>query len=164
MTQLNRLFHTVLIILPDFADPAINTRFSLLPKFNMVTSFYAALAALWMVLLSLRVIKCRRIKKIRLGDGGDPELLAVIRTQGNAAEYIPITLLLLILLELEQAHVAIIHAGGMVMLAGRLLHGYGLSTDNLKYRVPGMQLTLCNIISLALITLAYAVYRLVWGA
>jgi uncharacterized membrane protein YecN with MAPEG domain len=73
----------------------------------MISSFYAALLALLIVWLSLRVIKLRRTKKVRLGDGGEPELQTAIRAQGNATEYIPISLILLALLELNGAHAAL---------------------------------------------------------
>ena len=64
----------------------------------MLSSLYAALAALLIVRLSLGVIKLRRAHKVRLGDGGVPELEAAIRAQGNAVEYLPISLILLLLL------------------------------------------------------------------
>lgn len=121
----------------------------------MITSFYAALAALLIVRLSFHVIKIRRSRQVRLGDDGDFELLSAVRAQGNATEYIPVTLILMIILELNHAHGGIIHAGGMAMLTGRLLHSRGLLTDNLKYRVLGMQFTFVTIIALALTNLVY---------
>lgn len=125
----------------------------------MISSLYAALLAFLIVWLSLRVIKLRRAKKIRLGDGRDPDLQAAIRAQGNATEYIPISLILLVLLELGGGHVALIHLGGVTVIAGRLLHARGLLTDNLQYRVLGMQLTFYTIIGLAIANLAYVAYH-----
>jgi len=124
----------------------------------MISSLYAALSAVVIVWLSLHVIKLRRIKKVRLGDGGEPELQAAIRAQGNATEYIPISLILLVLLELSGAHMALVHAGGMAILVGRLLHARGLLTESLRYRVLGMQVTIYTIIGLALANFAVAVY------
>lgn len=122
----------------------------------MISSFYASLLALWIVWLSFGVIKVRRAKKVRLGDGDDPELQRAIRAQGNATEYIPISLILLALLELNGAHMALVHLGGIAMLAGRLIHAKGLLTENLRYRVLGMQFTFFTLIALALLNLAYA--------
>lgn len=124
----------------------------------MVSSIYAALLGFWMVGLSFRVIKLRRAKKVRLGDGGHPELQTAIRVQGNAAEYIPISLILLVLLELNEAHLALIHLGGVALLAGRMAHARGLLTDNLQYRVLGMRLTFYAILGLAMLNLAYVAY------
>lgn len=124
----------------------------------MISSLYAALSALLIVWLSFRVIKLRRAKKIRLGDGGEPELQIAIRAQGNATEYIPISLILLVLLELNGAHMALVHTGGIAILAGRLLHAKGLLTESLRYRVLGMQVTIYTLIGLGVANLAYAVY------
>jgi uncharacterized membrane protein YecN with MAPEG domain len=124
----------------------------------MISSFYAALLALLIVWLSLRVIRLRRAKKVRFGDGGEPELHIAIRAQGNATEYIPIALLLLLLLELNGAHMALIHAGGIAILAGRLLHARGLLTDSLDHRILGMKVTIFTLIGLALANLAFAAY------
>jgi uncharacterized membrane protein YecN with MAPEG domain len=124
----------------------------------VISSFYAALSALLIVWLSLRVIKLRRAKKVRLGDGGEPELQVAIRAQGNATEYIPISLILLILLELSGAHLALVHSGGIAMLVGRIVHARGLLTGNLRYRVLGMQVTIFTLIGLAFANLGYAVY------
>ncbi|MGR9088197.1 MAG: MAPEG family protein [Gammaproteobacteria bacterium] len=48
----------------------------------MISSLYASLLALLIVWLSLRVIMIRRTKKVRLGDGGEPELQTAIRAHG----------------------------------------------------------------------------------
>ena len=124
----------------------------------MISSLYAALLALWIVWLSLQVIKLRRVKKVALGDGGEPELQTAIRAHGNATEYIPIALILLILLELNNAHPALLHLGGVAMLAGRLIHAKGLLTESVRYRVLGMQVTIFTIIGLACLNLAYFAY------
>ena len=125
----------------------------------MISSLYASLLALLIIWLSVRVIKLRRAKKVRLGDGGEPELHIAIRAQGNAIEYVPISLILLVLLELSGAHAALVHSGGIAVLAGRLLHARGLLTENLHYRVLGMRFTIYTLIGLALANFAYAVHR-----
>lgn len=124
----------------------------------MVSSFYASLLALWIVWLSLRVIKLRRKKRVPLGDGGDQELLAAIRTQGNATEYLPIAIILLVLLELNGGYFILIHIAGLALIAGRLLHLKALRESNIPYRVRGMQLTLFTIIGLAVVNIAYFIY------
>jgi hypothetical protein len=122
----------------------------------MISSFYAAVLALLIVYLSLRVIKLRRANQVKLGDGGVPELEGAIRAQGNATEYVPISLILLVLLELDGANLAFIHVGGIALIMGRLIHAKGLLTDNLPYRILGMQFTLFTIITLALLNIVYA--------
>ena len=122
----------------------------------MVSSLYAGLLALLIIWLSFNVIKLRRAKKIRLGDGNDPEIQAAIRAQGNATEYIPIALVLLALLEFNHVHVMLLHLAGIALCIGRFLHAQGLLSNNLKLRVFGMQLTIFTIVPLALINIGYA--------
>lgn len=125
----------------------------------MASSLYAALSALLIVGLSFKVISLRRAKKVSLGEGNDPQLQIAIRAQGNATEYIPITLILLILLELSGAPTALLHSGGIAMLAGRLLHAKGLLSGNLRYRVLGMQITFFTLISLAFANIALVIHK-----
>lgn len=129
----------------------------------MITSLYASLSAALVVWLSLRVVKLRRAKRIRLGDGGDPDLRNAIRAHGNATEYIPLLLVLLALLELNGAHWALIHTAGLALLSGRLLHARGLLQANLRNRILGMQLTVYALIGLAATNFGYAAFGLFAG-
>jgi uncharacterized membrane protein YecN with MAPEG domain len=91
-----------------------------------VTPLYAGLLALWFLVLSWRVIK-RRQSGIYLGDGGDPALLRVIRGHANFAEYVPLALLMMGMLEVTRFSIYVLHALGIVLVVARLLHGYALS-------------------------------------
>ncbi len=126
----------------------------------MISAIYAGLLALLLVWLSLNVIKLRRANKVRLGDGGVPELQNAIRTQGNAAEYIPIALILLVLLELSGAYLWLVHLAGVTLIIGRIVHARGLLSENLRYRVWGMQLTIFTIIGLASVNIFFNAYKL----
>lgn len=126
----------------------------------MITSIYAALLALLIVWLSLRVIKRRRATRVLVGDANDPGLQAAIRAHANATEYVPVALILLLLLELGGGHYALLHAAGLALLTGRLLHARALLTESVRLRVLGMQFTLFTIIGLAVLCLAYIGYRL----
>lgn len=121
----------------------------------MITSIYAALSALFIVKLSLSVIKLRRQHRVSVGDGGIEALQLAIRAHANALEYMPMALLLLVLLELNQAPTMLIHLAGSALLAGRILHAVGLSGKDLRKRVLGMQITLYLIIGLALLNIVF---------
>lgn len=123
----------------------------------MVSSLYAALSALLIVWLSLNVINFRRSKQVSLGDGGEPELQVAIRAQGNAVEYIPICLILLVLLEFNGASFVSVHLAGIAIFVGRLLHAYGLLKEQMRYRVLGMQMTIFTLVGLALANLGYVI-------
>ncbi len=66
---------------------------------------FASLFALMLVGLSIAVIKKRRALKIPTGTGGSNEMEYAMRAQGNFAEYVPFTLLLLAGAELNNAPV-----------------------------------------------------------
>ena len=108
-----------------------------------ITAFYAALLALFFVFLSFRVIGWRRLKSVELGHGEDSELLRRMRVHANFAEYVPFTLLLMAIAESMTAPRPLIHVAGLILIAGRLMHAYGLSQTPhiLRYRVWGMMLT-----------------------
>jgi uncharacterized membrane protein YecN with MAPEG domain len=92
-----------------------------------ITGLYAALAALLVVALSIRVVLRRISARISLGDGDDKELKKRIRAQANCIEYLPLALLLLLMLELNQTQPMLVHACGITLIAARVVHGFGLS-------------------------------------
>ena len=91
-----------------------------------VTPLYTALLTFWFVVLSVRVIRYRG-RGIPLGDGGDPAMLRLIRGQANFAEYVPLALLMMAMLEYTHTSIYLLHVLGLALLIGRLLHGYALS-------------------------------------
>lgn len=91
-----------------------------------ITLLYAGLLGLLFLLLSFWVVKRRAQFKVMIGEGEAPELLAAIRTHGNFAEYVPLTLLLMALCELAGAGTLWLHLGGGMLLAGRVLHAIGM--------------------------------------
>lgn len=108
----------------------------------IVTPLYAGLLTLLFVLLSLRVVQLRQ-KGIPLGDGGDPKMLRVIRGHANFAEYVPLALVMMAILELGRNSVYLLHAIGIALILSRILHGYALSyTSRFRFgRVWGAALT-----------------------
>ncbi|MDB5986245.1 MAG: hypothetical protein JWR16_1298 [Nevskia sp.] len=94
----------------------------------VITPLYAGLLALWFFVLSLRVVQGRTGKAgVSLGDGGDTSMLRRIRGHANFAEYVPLILILLGLLELSHFSAWVLHALGLTLLIARLLHGYAFS-------------------------------------
>jgi uncharacterized membrane protein YecN with MAPEG domain len=108
-----------------------------------ITAFYASLLAVLFLYLSVRVIGGRREQRVELGHGESGELLRRMRVHANFAEYVPFTLLLMGLAESMAPPRIILHMVGITLVAGRLLHAYGLSQTPqiLRYRVWGMTLT-----------------------
>lgn len=95
-----------------------------------VSATITALHALLLIVLSMRVGVLRYQKNILLLDGGDQQLLCALRAQGNFIEYVPITLLLLALVEYHQAVSTTVQwclGGGL--LTARLIHAVSLSQN-----------------------------------
>ena len=120
-----------------------------------ITGLYAALAALLVVVLALRVMLRRKSALIGIGDGGDHELAKRIRAHANAVEYLPIALILLLLLELNQTQPLLVHAFGITLLAGRVLHAAGLSrTSKVSIgRAVGIVLSILVLVAMAALLL-----------
>jgi uncharacterized membrane protein YecN with MAPEG domain len=108
----------------------------------VATPLYAGLLVFWYIVLSLKVIQHRQTG-IKLGDGGDPLMLRVIRGHANFAEYVPLALIMMAVLEYGHTSIYLLHALGIVLLLGRILHGYALSfTKRWRFgRVWGTVLT-----------------------
>ena len=93
----------------------------------MLTGLYAALCALLILVLSLRIVALRRKLRIGIGDGGDAGLSRAIRAQANAIEYVPLLLVMLLIAENNGAGVGFVHACGAGLFIARVLHAVGLS-------------------------------------
>ena len=85
----------------------------------------AGLLGLLAVTLTVSVGRMRMQKKVYLGDGGDPEMLAAIRAHGNFMEYVPLCLLLIYVVSDFYTfwYVAVL---SLVLLLSRVLHAGGL--------------------------------------
>lgn len=118
-----------------------------------ITGLYAALAALLVIVLVLRVVIRRRSAKVGIGDGGDHELMRRVRAHANAAETLPIGLLLLMLVELNQTQPLVVHLFGITLIVGRVLHAWGLTrfAGTSPGRLIGMLLTLLAMLGMALL-------------
>ncbi|QZA80066.1 MAPEG family protein [Deefgea piscis] len=117
-----------------------------------IVAMYAALLCLLYLYLTFRVIKLRRKFGAALGDQQQPELNRAIRAHANFAEYVPLCLLLLFLLEMQNAAHLLLQGLGLALLLGRILHAYAISQlkEQLKFRVAGMMLTLLTMLIAAL--------------
>ena len=91
-----------------------------------ITALYAGLNGLILLVLAMRVARQRRGSKVGLGTGGDSALERASRIHGNAAENIPIVLILLGLAEACGSSPILLHAIGSALTLGRLLHVWGL--------------------------------------
>ena len=85
----------------------------------------AGLLGLLAVSLTVSVGRLRMQKKIYLGDGGDPEMLAAIRAHGNFMEYVPLCLALIYFVSDYYGYWPSAIAS-LILLLSRVLHAGGL--------------------------------------
>ena len=121
----------------------------------MTTATYASILALFLVILSLRVIALRGNPLFRLlafRHLGQATLDRAIRGHGNLTEYAPIMLILMFLAEQQGLSATALHLLGGMFLVGRLAHGvcFGFMTQSMLLRIGGTTLTLTAIGALAI--------------
>ena len=125
----------------------------------MISVIYACLGTVLIIWLSLNVIKYRHHYRVSVGDGDQEELRSAIAAQHNAVEYIPLALILLYALELNQGWGIVLHGCGIALIAGRYLHARAMLSENLKLRVLGMQITIYTLIALMILNLLFLPYE-----
>ena len=118
---------------------------------------YAAILGLLFILLSKNVIKTRRRERVAIGDGGNPRVQRAIAVHNNFAQYVPLSLLLLAFLEMQQGSTVLIQILCTALLIARLLHAYGVSQmqENFRFRIAGMLMTF-GVIGLTALLLLYS--------
>ena len=124
------------------------------------TSVYAALLALLFLGLSLRAMLGRKRARVPFGEAASEELRRRLRAHANFAEYVPLAVILMGLLELQGAGAIILNLIGLLLLAGRLAHGYGISRipEDTRARILGMGLTFAAMIISILSLVAIALF------
>ena len=123
-----------------------------------VTPLYAILLTLLYMVLTTRVIMERRGNRFAYGNNDSKRVEAKIRAHANWAEYVPIALLLMLMAELQGIPALWLHVTGLILLIGRLAHGYGMSyrPRDFRFRTYGMLLTVTAIpLALLLNIVAY---------
>ncbi|RVU19820.1 MAPEG family protein [Methylobacterium oryzihabitans] len=94
--------------------------------FPATTAVYAALLTLVFLALSGWVMARRLSANVLHGTGGDDVLLVRMRSQANFAEYVPLALLLVGLLEAHGAARGLIQGLLALLLVARVLHPVGM--------------------------------------
>jgi uncharacterized protein len=114
----------------------------------VITALYGALNALFNIFLALRVASARGEHKVGLGQGDHPALLVAIRAHGNNAEFVPLALIVLLLLEMCGADRSVLHIYGGALFVARIAHWVGLprKAPNV-WRAAGVGLTWLAIVA-----------------
>lgn len=116
-----------------------------------ILPFYAAIFTILFVVLSVRTLRLRRQLRIAIGDGGNETMLRAMRVHSNFAEYVPLSLLMIFLVEQQMAQPGLVHALCLFLLAGRIAHAVGVSrpAEDFRFRVFGMAMTFTTLVGCA---------------
>ena len=123
-----------------------------------ITAAYLGILALLYAVLGLQVSRLRRGNQVLFGDGGNIKLRSAIRAHANFAEYVPIIVLMVAMLEMSGMPAARVHLLMGALLVARLLHPLGMYVGprTLQFqicRVGGILLTILVLIASAVLLL-----------
>jgi uncharacterized protein len=126
-----------------------------------VLPIYASLLTILFVYLSIKTIRTRRSLGIGLGHAENPAMLRAMRVHANFAEYVPIALVLIFLVESSSAHAWFVHCLGGALVTARASHAFGVSRtpENFRFRIFGMVLTFTVLLVCAIYLLAVALTK-----
>ena len=113
----------------------------------IITATYAAILAVYFVAMSAYVITMRAKTDTLLGPGDNIQMLVAMRRHGNLAEYMPFAILVMALAEALGLSATWLHVAGIALVAGRLIHPFGITAQSpLAPRVIGVLATFAAIL------------------
>lgn len=115
-----------------------------------ITPLYAIPLILIFFVLWMGGSAKRSALDVSIGDGANPELLLRMRRHGNFIEWVPFVLVLMLLAELLGAPAGFVHAAGVLLVIGRLVHPFGLKAAQAAspLRIIGNSLNLLAVLNL----------------
>jgi len=123
-----------------------------------ITAGYLGILGLLYAVLGMQVSRLRRGNRVLFGDGDNIKLRSAIRAHANFAEYVPIIVLMVAMLEISGLPALTVHLLMAALLIARLLHPLGMYVGprTLQFqicRVGGIVLTLLVLIASAILLL-----------
>ena len=116
----------------------------------IITLTVAGLCGLVFTVLTLRVSEGRIRSRVSMGDGGDTDLLARVRAHANFAEFVPVCLILMGLIEANVGRNLWLGGLGVALVVARVIHpiGMGMPVPNIP-RASGALLTMIVLAALS---------------
>ena len=123
-----------------------------------ITAGYLGILGLLYAVLGMQVSRLRRGNRVLFGDGDNIKLRSAIRAHANFAEYVPIIVLMVAILEISGLPALTVHLLMAALLIARLLHPLGMYVGprTLQFqicRVGGIVLTVLVLIASAILLL-----------
>ena len=97
-----------------------------------ITALYAALLVAVFVVLSVRIGLARGKTGISMLDGGNEQVLVDMRRHGNFIEHVPLLLVLMAIIEVNDGSPAFLHLVGIALVICRIAHPLGLRNDRVQ--------------------------------
>ena len=119
-----------------------------------ITLTMAGAAALINAWLAFRCSQVRGARKISVGDGGDPLMIARMRAHANFVEYTPFFLILTGLIEYARGSTTWLWLVGILFLIGRICHAFGMD------RASPSTLRMAGAGSAMVVTIGLAIYAI----
>ena len=94
-----------------------------------ITALYAALLVAVLVVLTVRIGLARGKTGISMLDGGDQQVLVDMRRHGNFIEHVPLLLVLMAIIEINDGSAVFLHLVGIALVICRIAHPFGLRND-----------------------------------
>lgn len=120
---------------------------------------YAGILAILLVLLQINVIRNRGAASVSLGTGDSKTLERATRAHGNAIENVPLTLILMALIEVAGAPDVALHTFGIATIVARIIYAFGVTRDpdTNAMRVAGVLINMIVILGCAVYGIYYYV-------
>jgi uncharacterized membrane protein YecN with MAPEG domain len=131
-----------------------------------ITSAYLGVLALLYAALGMQVSRLRRGNRVLFGDGDNIKLRSAIRAHANFAEYVPIIVLMVAMLEMSGLPAVRVHLLMAALLVARVLHPLGMYVGprTLQFqicRVGGIVVTILVLVASAVSLLSRSWHALV---
>jgi uncharacterized membrane protein YecN with MAPEG domain len=117
--------------------------------FPTVTLLYGSISAILVGVLGANLSLVRLKKGLYIGKEVDKHVHRMVRAHGNAAEWVPLLIVLLLLLELSGLKSPVLHALGGAIVAARLVHAAGVYAKVPRLSMLGATLTYCLVIGMS---------------
>ena len=113
----------------------------------MITALYASMLGFIYIKLSKNIIQLRRKYNVTLGHKKHADLEQAIRGHANFSEFVPLGLILLACLEINNVHYFVVLSLGGLFFLGRVFHAKSFLKEkiDISLRVKGMQFTFWSI-------------------
>ena len=103
-----------------------------------VTALYALLLALIGSYLAFRAGSLRGKTGISIWYGDNQQLALEMRRHGNFAEFVPMALILMAIIEMNGIPAWVLHTAGVILVAARILHPIGLEAESISNPLRGI--------------------------